>query len=100
MQEIDRYASANVCKLLVGNKCDLANKRAVEYSMAKEYSEQLHIPFLETSAKASTNVEQAFTTMAGEIKRNLGPQEETKKTTVTVDQTTGTKPVKPGGGCC
>ena len=31
--EIDRYASENVCKLLVGNKSDLGNKRAVEFDV-------------------------------------------------------------------
>ena len=32
--------------------------------VAKEFADQLAIPFLETSAKAATNVEQAFLTMA------------------------------------
>ena len=35
MQEIDRYASEGVNKLLVGNKSDLAAKRQVEYATAK-----------------------------------------------------------------
>lgn len=35
---------------------------------AKEFSDQLGIPFLETSAKNATNVEQAFLTMAKQIK--------------------------------
>uniref|UniRef100_A0A0M3ICE7 Ras-related protein Rab-1A n=1 Tax=Ascaris lumbricoides TaxID=6252 RepID=A0A0M3ICE7_ASCLU len=35
LQEIDRYACENVNKLLVGNKCDLTSKRAVEYNSAK-----------------------------------------------------------------
>lgn len=35
LQEIDRYACENVNKLLVGNKCDLTAKRAVETTAAK-----------------------------------------------------------------
>jgi hypothetical protein len=88
LQEIDRYASEGVNKLLVGNKSDLTSKKVVEYSAAKvclstiqtgragltvvfalkEFADQLSIPFLETSAKNATNVEQAFLTMAKQIK--------------------------------
>lgn len=39
----------------------------------QEYANQLGIPFLETSAKNATNVEQAFMTMAAEIKNRVGP---------------------------
>eukprot|EP01112_Ceratiomyxa_fruticulosa_P004364 TRINITY_DN1488_c0_g5_i1.p1 TRINITY_DN1488_c0_g5~~TRINITY_DN1488_c0_g5_i1.p1 ORF type:complete len:207 (+),score=37.53 TRINITY_DN1488_c0_g5_i1:238-858(+) len=72
MQEIQRYACDSVCRLLVGNKSDLIEKKVVDGHVAKEYAESLSIPFLETSAKSSTNVEQAFLTMAGEIKRQQG----------------------------
>ena len=41
LHEIDRYASDNVNKLLVGNKCDLVQKKAVEFQTAKEYAESL-----------------------------------------------------------
>ncbi|KAL6440103.1 hypothetical protein ACFW04_003016 [Cataglyphis niger] len=68
LEEIDRYACDNVNKLLVGNKCDLHTKKVVDYTTAKEYADQLGIPFLETSAKNAMNVEQAFMTMAAEIK--------------------------------
>ncbi|MEQ2166717.1 hypothetical protein GOODEAATRI_031114, partial [Goodea atripinnis] len=73
LQEIDRYASENVNKLLVGNKCDLTTKKVVDYTTAKEFADNLGIPFLETSAKSATNVEQAFMTMAAEIKKRMGP---------------------------
>jgi Ras-related protein Rab-1A len=100
LQEIDRYACENVNKLLVGNKCDLTNKKVVDYTSAKEYADQLGIPFLETSAKNATNVEQAFMTMAAEIKNRVGPPAAAQmgNTGVKIDS----KPVKEasGGGCC
>lgn len=39
----------------------------------QEYAKQLGIPFLETSAKNASNVEQAFMTMAAEIMQRVGP---------------------------
>lgn len=101
LQEIDRYASEGVNKLLVGNKCDLTAKKSVEYTKAKEYADSLSIPFLETSAKNSTNVEQAFMTMATEIKSRVsvvqpgtGPK---PKSDVNLN---GGRPVENKGGCC
>ncbi|BGP04000.1 ras-related protein Rab-1A [Rhodotorula toruloides] len=68
LQEIDRYACEGVNKLLVGNKSDLASKKVVEYNVAKEFADQIGVSLLETSAKNATNVEQAFLTMAKQIK--------------------------------
>jgi len=100
LQEIDRYASEQVNKLLVGNKSDLTGKKIVDYTTAKEYADHLGIPFLETSAKNATNVEQAFMTMAAEIKNRMGPvpSPADAKQNVKINSST---PVKPsGGGCC
>ncbi|EAY94265.1 hypothetical protein OsI_16035 [Oryza sativa Indica Group] len=36
MSEIDKYANDIVCKLLVGNKCDLAESRVVETAAAQK----------------------------------------------------------------
>jgi len=74
LQEIDRYACESVTKLLVGNKCDLASKRAVPYETAKEFADTAALQFLETSAKDATNVEKCFMTMAHEIQKTLGPE--------------------------
>lgn len=71
LHEIDRYACEGVNRLLVGNKSDLTTKRQVEHNAAKEFADSLNIPFLETSAKSAINVEQAFMTMAGEIKNRM-----------------------------
>merc|ERR1711935_668480 len=74
LNEIDRYANENVNKLLVGNKSDLTAKRAVDYETAKAFADEIGIPFMETSAKSADNVEQAFMTMAQEIKKQMASQ--------------------------
>lgn len=38
--------------------CFQTTKKVVDYTTAKEYADSLNIPFLETSAKNNTNVEQ------------------------------------------
>jgi len=69
--EIDRYACENVNKLLVGNKCDLADEKVVTEAMAQEFANSLEIPWIETSAKLSTNVDDCFVRMARAIKDRL-----------------------------
>ena len=56
LQEIDRYAPEDISVLLVGNKTDLEDQREVTTQEGKEFASELGIEFLETSAKASTNV--------------------------------------------
>lgn len=47
LNEIDRYASDNVNKLLVGNKCDLTDKRVVSYEAGKVIiAEHIVMPLL------------------------------------------------------
>lgn len=99
LHEIDRYASENVNKLLVGNKADLTSKRAVTFDQGKEFADSLGIEFLETSAKNATNVEKAFMTMAAQIKSRMKAQPinaNTKATKLTPSQNVSNS----GGGCC
>lgn len=39
LQEIDRYATEGVNKLLVGNKSDMSDKKVVEYTVAKVFED-------------------------------------------------------------
>nr|XP_020443857.1 ras-related protein ORAB-1-like isoform X1 [Monopterus albus] len=71
LDEIDRYACENISRLLVGNKSDLVSKKVVDVATAQDLASSLKIPFLETSAKSSDNVERAFLTMASEIHKRL-----------------------------
>ena len=53
--------------MLVGNKSDLEDQRAVATEDAKEFAEKEGLFFLETSALEATNVETAFITVLTEI---------------------------------
>ena len=46
--------------MLVGNMCDLEDRREVSTDEAKAYAEKNSMMFIETSAKDGTNVEAAF----------------------------------------
>ncbi|XP_068647257.1 ras-related protein RABD1-like isoform X1 [Aristolochia californica] len=99
LSEIDRYASDSVCKLLVGNKCDLVDEKVVATQTAQAFADELGIPFLETSAKDSINVEEAFLTMAGEIKKRLGTQPSGSKKPANTVQMRG-EPLQQNSNCC
>ena len=65
--EVDRYAVDNVCKLIIGNKCDLLQDRVVSYEEAKEFADELDIAYIECSAKDNANVEYAFNSITKQI---------------------------------
>lgn len=62
----------NTCKILIGNKCDLEDRREVKIEEGEELARQYEIPFMETSAKDSLNVDNLFTMMATAMKENAG----------------------------
>jgi len=104
LKEIDRYAAENVDKLLIGNKADLVNKKVVEYSIAKEFADSLSIPFLETSAKDSTNVEELFLTMTKQIQertnRNGNASGAGSKASISGSTNINRQPEESSGSCC
>jgi Ras-related protein Rab-1A len=70
--EVNRYVNESTCKILIGNKADMAHERQVTQEEAKKKAEDLGVAFIETSAKDATNVETAFQMMSAELiqKRN------------------------------
>jgi len=68
---IEQHASEGVNKVLIGNKCDWTDKRAVSQDEGRELAQELGIKFIETSAKINAGVEDAFFTLARDIKARL-----------------------------
>ncbi|KAL6979782.1 Ras-related protein RABD2a [Sarracenia purpurea var. burkii] len=99
LNEIDRYASESVNKLLVGNKSDLTAQKVVSYETAKAFADEIGIPFMETSAKDATNVEQAFMAMTAEIKNRMASQPAMNNARPPTVQIRG-QPVNQKTGCC
>ena len=61
---IEQHASPGVNKILIGNKCDWDEKRAVSLDQGRALADEFGLRFLETSAKANEGVEEAFFTLA------------------------------------
>ena len=61
---IEQHASEGVNKILIGNKSDWTDKRAVTEEQGCELADELGIRFMETSAKINEGVEEAFFTLA------------------------------------
>lgn len=68
IRNIEENASADVEKMLLGNKCELNEKRQVTRDRGEQLAVEYGIKFMETSAKASINVDEAFFTLARDIK--------------------------------
>lgn len=71
IRNIEENASTDVEKMLLGNKCELNEKRQVTKERGEQLAIEYGIKFLETSAKNSINVEEAFFTLARDIKSKM-----------------------------
>jgi hypothetical protein len=61
---IEQHASEGVNKILIGNKSDWTDKKAVTEEQGRALAEEFGIKFMETSAKVNEGVEEAFFTLA------------------------------------
>jgi len=57
--------------LLAGNKCDLERERQVTTNEGQELARSFQCPFVETSAKARINVDEAFHGLVKEIRKEI-----------------------------
>lgn len=68
---VEQHATEGVNKILIGNKCDWEEKRAISTEQGQALADELGIPFLEVSAKSNINVDKAFYSLASDIKKRL-----------------------------
>jgi Ras-related protein Rab-1A len=71
LKEIEKNASKNVYKILVGNKNDMEKERKVSFEKGMEFADLHGMKFFETSAKENKNVEEAFKEMTKDIINSL-----------------------------
>lgn len=69
--ELKTHGDAEVCVVLVGNKCDLEDQRQVTTEEAAKKSEVYEAAFCETSAMQAVNIEKVFSIMVEEIAKKM-----------------------------
>ena len=100
--EIEKHASQNVLKILIGNKNDLENDRDIKFDEGKAFANRNGMEFFETSAKMDTNVNEAFETLAKlmmEINTEKQNATSNKKETKILTASSGQN-LKTKKGCC
>ncbi|NXM10886.1 RAB8A protein, partial [Ploceus nigricollis] len=93
VRNIEEHASPDVEKMILGNKCDANDKRQVSREQGEKLAASFGIKFMETSAKANINIENAFFTLARDIKAKMdkklegnSPQGSNQGVKITQDQ--------------
>ncbi|CAN6981563.1 unnamed protein product, partial [Brassica rapa subsp. trilocularis] len=109
-ESVGLHSDTTVARMLVGNKCDLENIRAVSVEEGKSLAEAQGLFFVETSALDSTNVRIAFEKVILDIYNNVSRKQlnsDTYKDKLTVSRVSlvkdddNTDPKQSSGfSCC
>jgi small GTP-binding protein len=101
MEQIKNNVSKEEINLiLIGNKCDLAD-RMVEKERGEKMAEKLKIKYFETSALTGQGINEAFEELAKQIFRNKNPNENiSRNISISYDKSEDALKKKKGKGCC
>jgi Ras-related protein Rab-8A len=61
----------NVEAVLIGNKCDLVDRKVIDASQGQELAKEFGMEFFETSARTGVNVQETFLSITKKIKDKL-----------------------------
>jgi len=96
LRNIDEHANEDVEKMILGNKCDMEDKRMVSKERGESIAREHGIRFLETSAKANVNIERSFLDLAEAIlDKTPGKAAETN----VINPNSGTRPGNRNCNC-
>ena len=108
LAEVERYAGNSVHRILIGNKSDRPD-REIQMAIGKQFADESGMPFLETSAKNSENIDSLFLQLAKTLrdthvdKKLKSPHSSganVKPNTISLTKTEKKEPGGGGGGCC
>ena len=112
LEDARQNANTNMTIMLIGNKCDLENKRQVSREEGEQFAAQHNLIFMETSAKTAHNVDHAFINTAKAIYQKIQsgqldpsavagrPQTSTVRPGQGGQASGGSAGAKKEGGCC
>ena len=84
ISEAKKYAGPGIARILVGNKCDLAEDRKVTWQEGKDFADKEGMTFFECSAKTKVNITDIFVSLSDQMYRNL-PDSDRKEETEDVN---------------
>eukprot|EP00118_Oscarella_pearsei_P028932 m.3296 g.3296 ORF g.3296 m.3296 type:complete len:211 (+) comp9232_c0_seq1:61-693(+) len=105
IRSIQEDAPDRVKILLLGNKTDLDERKHVESDKAEKIAFEFDLPYMETSALANINVEEAFVKLARLIKQDFmkmknGDMYESFEGYHSVNLSSDNSVKRPSSGCC
>ena len=78
LRNIQEHASDDVEKMILGNKCDMEDKRVISKERGETIARENGVRFLETSAKTNVNIERAFVDLSETILNKTPNMEDPK----------------------